>query len=511
MLAKVYSYALSGLEAYPITIEVDVSRGLPSTIIVGLPDTAIKESKERVRLAIKNSGYNFPKGRKTINLSPADTKKEGPSFDLAIAIGLLIASDQIDLPHIKEYILIGELSLDGRVKSVCGALSIALSMIKSPFSKLILPEENASEACLAGETEIYPIKSLESVLSLLCDRSQIKPYDEKYTKSSFCVSLEENLDFRDVQGQNYAKRGLEIAAAGGHNALLIGPPGSGKSMLSKRIPGILPEMTFEERLEITRIYSSCGLLDARKGIPTQRPFRSPHHTTSAAAIVGGGSHPKPGEITLSHNGILFLDELPEFSRIVLESLRQPLEDNVVTIARAKKALKFPANFMLVCAMNPCPCGFYTDKRKNCQCSLNQIQKYMMKISGPLLDRIDIHLEVPALAPQEILADKPTEASAQIKKRTVAARGKQQERFHGSTITTNARMTNSQIKKFCKTEKETEQILKLAIEELGLSARAYYKILKIARTIADLAEEEWICPEHVTEAIQYRSLDRSRWW
>ncbi len=510
MLAKTYTYGLSGLSAYPITIEADVSTGLPSTVIVGLPDVAIKESKERVRLAIKNSGFKFPQGRKTINLSPADTKKEGPSFDLAIAIGLLLASKQLNIPHIHNYILLGELALDGQVKPVHGALSVALSMLKTNYKGLILPGNNAYEASLSQKVKIYPVKSLSQTVQLLSAIDSCPEYANKkdiFPKKTNAVDL----DFKDVQGQSFAKRGLEIAAAGGHNALLIGPPGSGKSMLSKRMPSILPDMTFEESIETTQIYSACGLLDAKKGIIERRPFRSPHHTTSVAAIVGGGTQPKPGEITLSHNGILFLDELPEFNRNILESLRQPLEDNYVTISRAKKTIRFPSSFMLICAMNPCPCGFYTDKRKDCYCSPNQIQKYMMKISGPLLDRIDIHLEISALSSYEIRLQTPSEPSSKIKERTVAARGIQQKRFTYWKFFTNAKMSSEHIKQFCKLNEKGEKLLTQAIEELGLSARAYYKILKIARTIADLEQNKSISIEHVAEAIQYRSLDRSRWW
>jgi magnesium chelatase family protein len=509
MLTKTHSYGICGLNAYPITVEVDVSKGFPSTIIVGLPDAAVKESKERVRLALKNSGFLFPPGRKTINLSPADTKKEGPSYDLAIAAGLLAASKQIPITGLEHYIFLGELSLDGRIKPVHGSLSVAMALPKKGLTGLVLPQANLSEASLCDGVKLYPVTSLNQAVALLNDPKAVEPHTPRAGQKSFTPTYP--VDFQDVQGQSFAKRGLEIAAAGGHNALLIGPPGSGKSMLSQRMPTILPDMTYSECLENTQIYSASGLLDPHRGVITQRPFRAPHHTTSSAAVIGGGSHPKPGEITLSHNGILFLDELPEFKKDVLESLRQPLEDKQVTIARAKKTLRFPADFMLIAAMNPCPCGFYTDKRKECSCSAQQIQRYMAKISGPLLDRIDIHLDVPALAPHDITVRAPQESSARIKQRTVQARRVQQERFRGTPTANNARMSNNQTQEFCCVDAQGEKILRMAIEELGLSARAYFKILKIARTIADLENANEISSLHLTEAIQYRSLDRSRWW
>jgi len=506
MLAKTFSFGISGLEAYPVTIEVDVTRGLPAMTIVGLPDNAIKESKERVRSAIRNSDFDFPCGRITINLAPADTKKEGASFDLAIALGILAATEKIPAAPLRRYVFLGELSLGGQIKTVTGVLPIALAAPPGDFDGIIVPRANAEEAALAKRTAVFPFRHLNEVVAFLQSPEPYPPFEHKDQAGP---ALDQPLDddFQDVKGHAYAKRGLEIAAAGGHNALLIGPPGSGKTMLARRFPTILPSMTREESLEVSRIFSVAEPGPRAAALIQKRPFRSPHHTSSHVALVGGGTDPRPGEVTLAHHGVLFLDEFPEFSRQALESLRQPMEDGFVTVARAAKTLRFPAQFTLLAAMNPCPCGYLTDRRRPCRCSGNAIRKYLNKVSGPLLDRIDIHLDVPSVSYQEINSRPAAETSQQVRDRVDQARIVQLDRFRGAGIFCNARMNHRHIRKFCSLGSEEGDLLKLAMMELNFSARAHDKILKVSRTIADLSGSETISAEHVSEAVQYRNLDR----
>ena len=508
MLSKVTSFALNGLDGVPVEVETDIHSGLPGYELVGLPDTAVKESRERVRSALKNSGRRFPTQKITVNLAPADSKKEGSLYDLAIAVGILAATEQVPKLSYADYVIIGELGLDGSLRRVNGVLPLVLSALQHGYDKFILPEGNAKEASYVPGVKAYCFERLGDVSQFL-NGALRKDFVQTRVFGTHTADNKYNVDFAEVRGQQVARRALEIAVAGGHNILMIGPPGAGKTLMAKCVPTIMPDMTFEEAIEVTKIHSIAGILDPEKGMVTQRPFRTPHHTVTPPALMGGGAKARPGEVSLAHNGVLFLDEMPEYQRRTLEGLRQPLEDGVVTVSRSKQTLDYPADFMLVASMNPCPCGNYGSKTRQCRCSPAEIHRYVSRLSGPLLDRIDLQVEVDGVGYEELRFGPEAESSADIKKRVEKARAMQRARF-GSGLVTNSGMSNAQLKKYCSLTPDCERILERAFAKLNMTARASTRVLKVARTIADLAGSETILAPHITEAVQYRSLDRKYW-